>query len=249
VVIANNATITRSIAREEYLLHDRECSAGPEVHLSPTPMTLSQPSVISAERDIHHDVLDKLAWGNLYIYYEEGRLTHPSAPAQMYPITFEDIHSGYVKGTQRLVTMHSGVYGWCGQQDLHFACLYDSRGMPIAQDFLTMIDSTGARTRVELTKDQCAVVKRLPLRIQSTSPVNVHVSRYDAVAVELTASGTGPATLMVRGGDFAVTSGISYVCRVRAAEQQATADRDGLLSLPLALADHVNIRITPATKP
>jgi hypothetical protein len=246
VVIANGAVITRTIARESYILHDRECFAGPEVHLSPTPMTLSLPSAISQERDIYRDVLDKLAWGNLYVYYEEPPLTYSSVPAQMYPIAFEEIHSGYVKGKQRLITTHSGLYGWHGDNQLHFAYLYDSRGMRIPHAFLTTVDSAGVRTQVDLAKDQCAVVKKIPLSIQSAAPVNLHISRYDDEAIELRASGTGPATLALRSGDFPVRPGAEYVLKTGTEQRRVVADAAGSLSLPLKLGEEVEVSITAA---
>ena len=246
VVIANGAVITRTIGREKYILHDRECFAGPEVHLSPTPMTLSLPSAISQERDIYRDVLGKLAWGNLYVYYEEPPLTYPSVPAQMYPITFEEIYSGYVKGRQRLITVHPGLCGWHGDKDLHFACLYDSRGVRIPHAFLTTADSAGVRTQVDLAKDQCAVVRKIPLSIQSAAPVNLHISRYDDEAIEVRASGTGPATLALRSGDFPVRPGAEYVLKTGAAQTTVAADATGSLRLPLEMGEEVQLSITAA---
>jgi hypothetical protein len=246
VVIANGAVITRTIARESYILHDRECFAGPEVHLSPTPMTLSLPSAISQERDIYRDVLDKLAWGNLYVYYEEPQLTYPSVPAQMYPIAFEEIRSGYVKGKQRLITSRSGLYGWQGDNQLHFAYLYDSRGVRIPHAFLTTVDSAGVRTQVDLAKDQCAVVKKIPLSIRSAAQVNLHISRYDDKTLELRASGTGPATLTLRSGDLPVQPGAEYVLNAGTEQRRAVADATGLLSLPVELGEQVEVSITAA---
>jgi hypothetical protein len=248
VVIANNSVITRTIGRESYILHDRECFAGPEVHLAPTPMALSQPAAIRSEPDIHRDVLDKLAWGNLYIYYEQCRMTRASAPSQMYPITFEEIHAGYVKGKERLVTMKPGLYGWRDSRDLHMAYLYDSRGVGIRNDFVTTVDAQGVRTRVELAKDQCAVVKRIPLSIESASPVNLHVARYDCDGIALTTSGRGPATLRVRAGEFAMTPGAQHVCRVGPTEKRFAADGSGNLLVPLDLGEQEEICITAAAR-
>jgi len=246
VVIANGAVITRTIARESYILHDRECFAGPEVHLSPTPMTLSLPSAISQERDIYRDVLDKLAWGNLYVYYEEPPLTYSSVPAQMYPIAFEEIHSGYVKGKQRLITSHPGLYGWHGDNQLHFAYLYDSRGVRIPHAFLTTVDPAGVRTQVDLAKDQCAVVKKTPLTIRSVAPVNLHIARYDDEGIELRASGTSPASLALRSGDFPVEPGAEYVLKTGTEQRRVVADAAGSLWLPLELGEEVQLSITAA---
>lgn len=243
VVIANNSVITRTIAREGYLLLDRECFAGPEVHLAPTPLVLSLPSAIRSEVDVHRDVLDKLAWGNLYIYYQEGALSHPSVPAAMYPITFDEIRAGCVKGADRLITSRTGVYGWHADRDLHLVRLFDGRGVEVPHRFFTTADSTAVRTQVDLAEGQCAVVRKLPLGIQSAGPVNLHVSRYDARACELIVSGRGPATLTIRSGDFPVRPGGRYVAGCNGAETPWAPATSESLSLPLELAGEARISI------
>ena len=207
VVVANNSVITRTIGRENYILHDHECYPGPEVHLASTPAALSLPAAIRTEPDIHRDVLDKLAWGNLYMYYEECPVTYPSVPAQMYPITFQELHSGWVQGTQRLITTRSGLYGWPGDGQLHFVYLYDSRGVQVPHGFLTGIDATGVRTQVDLGRQQCAVVKKIPLRLEPAGRANVCVRKYDEKSIELAVNTDRPARLTVAGGDFPVESG------------------------------------------
>jgi hypothetical protein len=243
VVIANNSVITRTIGRENYLLHDRECFAGPEVHLASTPLALSLPSAIRSEPDVHRDVLDKLAWGNLYVYYEEGKLTYSSAPARMYPLTFDEIHSGYVKGRERLIASRPGVYGWPGDRDLHFVWLFDARGVGIAHRFLSTGDSTGVRTELDLAGGQCAVVRRVPVGIESASPVNFHLSRYDPRGCELVASGRGAATLTLRSGELRIEPGMKYVLRKGATDRQPVIAAGSRLTVPLELADDVRISI------
>jgi hypothetical protein len=245
VVIANNSVITRTIGRENYILHDRECFAGPEVHLAATPLALSLPASIRSEPDIHRDVLDKLRWGNLYVYYEEGQLTHASVPAQMYPITFEEIHAGYVKGRERLVTMHAGAYGWPSDRDLHCAYRYDARGVGIAHEYLTTVDATGVRTQVDLAKEQCAVVKRIPVRIEAAAPVNVHLRRYNSASLALRLHGSGAARLSVRSGEFHVVAGTAYEVTVGKTRQRVSADGQGTLTVPLDLCGQQDVTVQP----
>jgi hypothetical protein len=245
VVIANNSVITRTIGRESYLLHDRECFAGPEVHLAPTPLALSLPSAIRKEADIHRDVLDKLAWGNLYVYYEEGRVTRPSVPALMYPITFEEIRPGWVKGAQRVIASRSGVYGWQGDRDLHAVSLFDSRGTEIPHPFFTTADPAGARTRVDVSEGQCAVVRSMPVRIESAGPVNLRVIEYGSNGCELVASGRGPAVLTLRTGDFPVRPAARYAFSKNGAKAQGAADASGLLSFSFELTGEARIRVAP----
>ena len=102
--------------------------AGPECHLAPNASSLAL-GPFSNERELYLDVLDKLSWGVLYMYFNERiPLTYPSLPAKQYPITFEEIRPGMVRGSQRIITMNSGVYGWPNDQSLHRVFKFDSRG-------------------------------------------------------------------------------------------------------------------------
>lgn len=248
-IVANNAVITRTIGREGYLLHDRECFAGPEVHLASTPLVLSLPSAIQSEPDVYRDVLDKLAWGNLYIYYQEGEITHPSVPAQMYPITFEEIRPGYVKGRERLITSRAGVYGWPGASDLHLVYLYDGRGVPVPHGFVATVDAGGVRTRLELAEHQCAVIRRIPLELHAPGTVNLRVDRYDRGGIELVASGAGPAKLVIQNGEFEVRPLAHYRLAAGTQERIIAADAAGTLNAPLELGTQVRIRLQPASGP
>ena len=245
-MIANNSVITRTIGRENYIIHDAECYPGPQLHLASTPLCLSLPAAIHSEPDIYRDVLDKLAWGNLYGYYQEGPVTYPSVPAQMYPITFEAIHAGWVQGTQRLITIRTGLYGWHGDGQLHFVYLYDSRGVQIPHDFLTTVDSAGVRTRVDLGRQQCAVIKKIPITLESAGPVNVHVGKYDGHTIELLANASRPARLTIRGGEFPVKPGLVYTVAIGGRQTRVAADGAGVIAISLEPARQAEIRVAPA---
>ena len=195
VVVANNAVITRSIADERYLIHDKEVSSGPFLHLAPVATALSDPSRIKTEQDIYLDALDKLRWGMLYFYYEEGEVTYPSLPAQMFPMTFDEIRGGTVRGPDRIVTLHPGVYGWPGDQRLHHVFRYDERGGLAPHAFITTVDSAGARTELQLEQNESAVIVPLPVELQTESPVNVRVIDDDGQRVRVQLSGKGKVTL------------------------------------------------------
>jgi hypothetical protein len=247
VVIANNSVITRTIGRENYIIHDSECYAGPHTHLASTPMSLSMFEGIRTEPDIYRDVLDKLAWGNLYVYYGECPLTYPSVPAQMYPITWKGIHSGWAQGAERLITMRPGIYGWRGDRQLHFVHLYDCRGVQIPHGFPTTIDSTGVRTRVELGRQQCAVVKKLPITVESAGPVNVHVGKYESKTIELAANAGRSAKLTIRNGDFPVKAGSEYLVAIAGRQTRVVADSVGSLVVSFEPAGQVDIRVVPVS--
>jgi len=190
VVIANGVVPTRTICSLP-LITDKEVNEGPDVPLLPTPITLGDPAVCSDEIGLYHDVLNKLRWGNLYFYYNEPReLAYESLPQKMYPITVQEIHAGIVKGKERIITMHSGVYGWEDSHALVVAYRYDSRGHRIPADFLTTADADSVRTKVILEENESAVLALLPIQITSSQPVNVMVDRLeDKYVVRLNGKG------------------------------------------------------------
>ena len=208
-------------------------------------MALSLPSAIGSEPDIHRDVLDKLAWGNLYIYYQEGTLAaFPPVPARMYPITLDEIHSGWVKGKERLITARLGVYGWRGDRDLHFVSLFDARrgaGGSSASDDGRLHGradpcGSGAKTSVPWSgRYRCALSR--------PGPFILHVSKYDEKGCELVANGRGPSILTIRSGDFPIRPGTGYVIRRNGRYSRSAIATHGSLSFSLELADEVRISI------
>ena len=58
------------------------------------------------------DIVERLNYGCLYI---RTHVNYPSdAVAKCYPFTPEEIHEGWVKGRERIVTNRSGKFGWPG---------------------------------------------------------------------------------------------------------------------------------------
>jgi hypothetical protein len=244
VVIANGTTITRTIGKLPIIV-DQECLSGPNVHLAQTPCALGNPSTIHDETDVYADALDKLRWGNLYFYYGEGTLTHPSLPQQQFPITVEQLHAGVITGRERVITMKPGVYGWPGGRDLHMTYRYSKVGLPIPPGFLTTVDRAGVRTQVDLEPDESAVIKHIPVELQCPAPANVRVTRYDSEDIALQVSGQGRATLVVRTGEFGLAAGQAVTVTVGTATTQAKADRGGVVRVPLTLSGAVRVTVAP----
>lgn len=245
VVVANNSIITRTIGRETYIIHDREVFEGPGLHLTPNPAALSNPGVIRDEKDIHRDVYNKLRWGNLYFYYQEGTVTHPSAPARMYPITLEEIRGGFIKGKERLITSRSGVYGWLGGRDLHVAHRYDARGREVPADYLTTVDSGGVRTEVNLSDLEIAVVEKVPVRLKTKSPVNVIFRQYGPDQLGLGLNGKGKVELTLSSGEWKIKPDAVYLAKIDRPTQTANTPK-GIFSRlfgPRALPHHEQILI------
>ena len=248
VVVANNSVLTRTIAGEKYIVHDWEVSSGPYLHLAPNAAALANLRSARAERDVHKDVLDKLKWGMAFFYYQEGNITYESLPAQMFPITFEEIRSGLIKGKERLVTMHSGVYGWHGDQNLHFAYHYDARGARASHNFLSTVDHRGVRTEITLEPKESAVLKKIPVSIQSSTSVNLVAQQYDTAATQLVLNGKGKVRVRIRDGDFRIEPHASYLVKAHTMKH-VRADKKGTLSFRTGLDGQMRIRIEPASSP
>ncbi|MBX7256173.1 MAG: LamG domain-containing protein [Candidatus Hydrogenedentes bacterium] len=199
VVIANGVVPTRTLCAMP-VITDKEVTEGPDVALLPAPVTLGNPAVCSTDEGAYDDVLSKLRYGNLYWYYNEPvKLAYESVPKQMFPITVQEVHSGYVKGNERLVTMHSAVYGWSESRDLHLAYRYDGRGHLVPANYTTTVDAGPVRTQIDLNDRECAVLERIPVQIESETPVNVIADRDVNGHLRLRLNGKGVVRIVTAG--------------------------------------------------
>jgi len=252
VVLVNGCVFTRSICNEKYLVFDNECASGPELHLAPTVMALASPwgPVLRTERDVYLDILDKLRWGELWFSYGEPyeRFSDKSSPtlaAFEFPMTFEEIRPGMVKGPERIVTMNDGIYGWPADPRLHAVHKFDARGALVPNDFVTTLDHAGARTELKLARDESAVIEPIPVFLETAAPVNVRVVQYDERALRLFLNGSGAATLRVTTGAFPVSPGVAY--RVVAGDAvHVLHERDGALKIPLEITGPMELAISRA---
>lgn len=105
------------------------------------------------------------------------------------------------------MTKKSGVYGWPGDQCLHAVWLYDARGALTRHAFLTTVDKSGVRTRLDLATEQSAAVVKVPVKLASAMPVNVRVDQYDAGGIRLSLNGSGAVTVTIANGEYAVRVG------------------------------------------
>ena len=264
VVIGNSAVYTRSICNEKYIIYDSECASGPALHTAPSVTALAAPP-FATEKEIYLDMLDKLSWGMLFLYYNERLpLAYPSLAARQFPITFEEVRAGLVKGKERIVTMNSGVYGWPGGRELHVVYKYDDRGAPAAHDFLTTVDAGGVRTELTFARNESAVIEPIPVRLEPDQPVNVRVLHYDSARLRMLLNGKGAAALEMfvgtgypdkRDGLFTdggvnpadIGAGAAYRVSVGGTPVEVK-ELDGILTIPLALDGPVDLVIEPSTE-
>jgi len=250
VVICDSGPGTLSFARKApvaaYPVESDTATSCRKTHLAPFPMCLGYPK-FKSEPQVYRDVQEKLDWGVLYYYYR-GDLGRSTILSKIYPFTFEEIHSGCVKGREKLITAHSGAYGWTGDRDLHFAHLSDGRGLLVPHSFLTTVDSSGVRTEIALREDETAVLKKIPVTLQSRRPVNLIAQQYDRNAIRLILRGRGKIRLAVRDGAFPVRRGAAYLVKTDTAET-VTVGKGGTLSFPMVMAGQAGVRIEALERP
>jgi hypothetical protein len=200
------------------------------LHLGRTVTPLGNPGAIRSQRDIYRDILSKLEYGALYFWYGDNDIMkHKTLVEHMYPITFESIHAGTVRGRERIVTKRSGVYGWPGDRSLHAVYRYDARGELARNGFMTTVDEADARTELRLGESESAAVVRLPITVGSGAPINVRIAEYGAAGIRFSLHGRGPVNLRVADGQFAVRAGEAYRVTAGTTSFSAKADAQGLL--------------------
>ncbi len=181
------------------------------LHLGRTVTPLGSPTAIQNQRDVYRDILGKLDYGALYFWYGDNDLMkHKTLVEHMYPFTFESIHSGVVRGKERIITKRSGVYGWAGDRSLHAVYPYDARGEQTRNDAMTTVDKDGSRTELRLGENQSAAVVRLPITFDVDRPLNSRATQYDAKGIRLSLNGSGRVRLCIADGLFGIHMGSCY---------------------------------------
>ncbi len=199
----------------------------------------------STIRGNYLDMLQKLDYGVLYFWWMYKPLVkdYKTLVEHMYPITIQSIHSGTIRGHERIITKHPGVYGWPDDQSLHIVYHYDGRGVLRTNHFLTTVDDTSVRTEIKLEEHQSAVVARLPIRLQADQPVNVNVRRYDAEMIHLFLNGRVNASLQIGEGSFNPDSGATYQVESNGKYRQINPDNNGELNIGINLTGPTELRI------
>ena len=209
----------------------------------------------------------------LFLYFNERiNLEYPSLAARQFPMTFEEVRSGLVRGKERIVTMNSGVYGWPatrtagkpGDRSLHAVYKFDDRGAPVSHDYITTVDNASVRTELNFGKNESAVIEPIPVTLEASAPVNARVLHYDDTSLKILLNGQGEATLNMFVGTFYpdkrdkvftdggvnpadIGFGAPYSVTIGGAST-TIKEIDGLLSVPLKLDGQVEVVIEQAHK-
>ena len=117
--------------------------------------------------------------------------------AHQYPITFEEIRAGMVRGPERIVTMNSGVYGWPEKRNLHLVYKFDRRGQPVRHEHVTTSDGQSVRTDLQLADGESAIIEPVAAVLNAAHAINTRVLNYTPAALKLLVNGKGAATLQM----------------------------------------------------
>ena len=250
IVITNGQPGPRSLWKENYFT-TCETSGGDQLsisrlHVGPTVTAFGDPRRINCRRDLYGDILSKLDWGALYFYYgdKDYAVDERMLVRHMYPFTLEELHAGWIKGKERIITKVPGVYGWRGDRHLHKVYRSDSRGVLVPNEDFSTADTKEVRTELRLAESESAVVERIPVVLSTASPVNVLVKQYDSNGVHVLLNGRGNVQLTFSSGDFRMEDGRMYLVasdgsapvRIRAGQS---------LAVPLKLDGETLVRISP----
>ena len=132
------------------------------------------------------------------------------ATVHMYPITPTELHEGWVKGEERIITTLPGVYGWHGDTQLHRVYRYDGRGLEIGHGWYSTVRESGVSTRVDPGPNEIAIIERVPMTVDGAAPANVLIRQYDGDAIRLDLRTQGEVRLSIRDGAFPLAAGEKY---------------------------------------
>ncbi|NLX95994.1 MAG: LamG domain-containing protein [Rhodopirellula sp.] len=251
VVITNGEPGPRSLWKEHYFT-TCETSGGDQypisrLYLGPTLIPFGDPLRIKDRQSLYSDVLDKLRWGALYSYFGDWdyAVAEPILVRHMFPFTLEEIHAGWTKAQQRIVTRASGVYGWQGDRHLHRVYRSDARGILVAHRDYSTVDSRGVRTPLRLEPLEAAVVEKIPVELRTERPVNFLARAYGPAGMEILLFGQGQGDLLVESGLFPVQAGRAYGLTIAGRPQSVVADTEGRLTVRLDMAGLTKVEIAP----
>ena len=154
--------------------------------------------------DMAKDQRIALQRGALYYHYN-GTTGCPSLTSKMYPFTPIELHSGYLIGEERILTIHSGEFGWYGSGKLAALHVFNEVGQEV-KNFPAEVISTpeGVMTRLMLKKDHSAALVKIPVTAKMDKGVTLKNIAYENGIFSCNASGKGNVTFTVNGKNYPV---------------------------------------------
>jgi hypothetical protein len=163
----------------------------------------------------------------------------------VFPFTPIELHSGYLSGRERIITLHEGNYGWPGERCLVQVRHFDTEGKLTGRDYPTRVRDE-ARTAVTPAEGEVVVLVRLPVTLQpGNDEATVSAVSYGAQGLQLRVQSAGGATLEVQNGELPLVADQQWT--VQAGEQTVAAkvDQQGKLMVTVPPGD-MTVVVRPA---
>ena len=159
-----------------------------------TPIQLGDMLTYSnTPKDMAADQRTALMRGALYYHYV-GNTGCPSLTSKMYPFTPIELHKGWLVGEERILTAVSGEFGWRGKKHLAQLHVFDALGREV-QDYPAEVvkRGKGTATVLELEKDHCAALVKIPVDAEISGGVRLSGIRFADGCFSCVAEGQGEA--------------------------------------------------------
>ena len=134
----------------------------------------------------------RLLVGTRYTY------EHEISP-YVFPFTPVELHYGYLLGRERIITLHSGSYGWQDDAGLVVCHQFDREGKRRSVSWPTVLRGGTTKTAIELDEDEVAVLVRTPWTVSGADGTTIRNVALDGGRLTVAAAGTG--VLELRSGN------------------------------------------------
>jgi hypothetical protein len=169
---------------------------------------------------------------------------HEISP-HVFPFTPIELHSGYLLGQERIITLHDGNFGWPGQRCLVQVRHFDTAGKLTEKDFPTRVERE-ARTAVKVAEEEAVVLVRLPVTLEPKGKfATVSGVRYGSEGLQLRVQAAGGATLKLKSGELALKAGQKPGVKVGGKTVAAVVDWQGTLTVAIPAGESA-VEIKPA---
>jgi len=135
--------------------------------------------------------------GTRYVY------EHEISP-YVFPFTPIELHYGYLLGRERIITLHTGSYGWPDDASLVVCHRFDKNGKRHGASWPTTLKNGAARTAVELGEEEVAVLVRTPCRASGADSAVIREMTENDGGWTLSAQGQGALTISAGGAEWAI---------------------------------------------
>ena len=122
----------------------------------------------------------------------------------VFPFTPIELHYGYLLGKERIITLHSGSYGWSDDASLVVCHRFDKDGKRRSASWPTRLSQGVTRTEVELGEEEVAVLVRTRCKVSGVSGAVVRGVSLEGGTLRLTAEGEGEVVVRTEGGQQAL---------------------------------------------